>query len=152
MYQQAWQEITSDQWILDVISNCYAPEFSGSWPPLLRECLHVESVFPSTQMTLQQEIDSLLAKRVIKGVCSLEFLAFYFHVFLVPKKEGEASSSHQTLSTEPFPPLSPFPNRDSDEHHFSHSTRQLGYVPGSDRHIKVSMCQWPHGFESICTL
>ena len=35
-FQQAWQEIMSDQWILDVISNDCTPEFSGSWPPVKR--------------------------------------------------------------------------------------------------------------------
>ena len=88
-YRQAWQEITSDQWVLDIIANGYGPEFSGSRPPLSREWRHLESASPTTMLTLQQEVDLLLAKEAIERVRHPESLGFYSRVFLLPKKNGK---------------------------------------------------------------
>ena len=88
-YRQAWEEITEDQWILDVLENGYAPEFQDSRPSLTREWFNHDSATPQNSALLQDQVRELLSKDAIEEVHDPSSLGHYSHVFLVPKKNGK---------------------------------------------------------------
>lgn len=92
-YLPAWEEITQDSWVLNVISNGYAPRFTDIKPPLTREWRKFESVTaktPPEQGTLLQEhVQELLTKQAVELVTDPQSLGYYSHMFLVPKKNGK---------------------------------------------------------------
>ena len=89
-YRPAWEEITQDPWILNIISNGYAPQFAVERPPLTRDWQRFESVTrhtpPEQADLLQQYIEELLLKEAVELVEDTQSLGFYSHMFLVPKK------------------------------------------------------------------
>jgi len=89
-YRPAWEKITQDPWVLDIISNGYAPQFTLERPPLTRDWRRFESIThhtPPAQATLLQEyLDELLVKEAIEPVVDSQSLGFYSHMFLVTKK------------------------------------------------------------------
>ncbi len=86
---QAWEEVTEDQWILDVLRNGYAPEFQGSRPHLTRSWQSHESANPENESILQDQVDTMLLKEAIEEVEQPSSLGHYSHMFLVPKKNGK---------------------------------------------------------------
>ena len=91
-YLPAWKEITQDSWVLDILTNGYAPQFSNQ-PPLTRDWQRYESITQRTPeqqaVLLQEHISELLNKRAIEPVNDPKSLGFYSHMFLVPKKNGK---------------------------------------------------------------
>ncbi len=92
-FLHAWEEITQDHWVLNVISNGYAPSFPEDRPPLTRLWRKFESITgrtpPKQAVLLQEHIQELLAKKAIEPVKDQQSLGFYSHMFLVPKKNGK---------------------------------------------------------------
>ncbi len=88
-YAGSWALITPDRWVLDTISHGYALEFSSAPPSgMLVRPTPVPSD-PSKRRYLEEEINSLLAKRAVRVVPSGETrTGFMSTFFLVPKKEA----------------------------------------------------------------
>ncbi|KAJ7344247.1 hypothetical protein JRQ81_000197 [Phrynocephalus forsythii] len=74
-------KITSDLWVLKIISHGYALEFS-SLPPL------GQIVRTPTSQVLQEEVQSLLAKHAIQPVAPEDTRGFYSWYFTVQKRDG----------------------------------------------------------------
>ena len=80
-----WQNITSDHFILDSVTQ-YKIKFAAGFPQ--QEAVPRESGFSlQEQHIIQNEIDNLLNKGVIKGTtrCEGEFIST---IFIRPKKDG----------------------------------------------------------------
>ena len=80
-----WEKITSDQWVLEVVTRGYRldfekiPPFSGLRNTFLR----------SGQSTLSEEVEGLLEKCAVEPVPpGQEMDGFYSTYFLIPKKDG----------------------------------------------------------------
>jgi hypothetical protein len=88
-YAKAWEEITDDRWVLNIVHNGYAPTFWGSRPPLTR-CwqAHESATTLEKSRLLQEQVDTMLKKEAIELVRDPKSLGFYSNVFLVPKKNG----------------------------------------------------------------
>lgn len=92
-YLPAWQEITCETWVLEVLRNGYAPTFATTRPPLTRSWRLYESVSDRTPQDqvplLQSHVRELLEKQAVEQVHNLSSLGFYSLMFLVPKKNGK---------------------------------------------------------------
>ena len=88
-YIQAWEEITEDQWVLDVLRNGYAPEFHSERPQLTRTWKDHESANSQNATILQEQVDSMILKNAIEEVKHPNSLGHYSNMFLVPKKNGK---------------------------------------------------------------
>ena len=86
-FLHAWEKITTDKWVLDVVKHGYKLEFIQK-PPFLG--IKPTNVALESQAIIKQEIDSLLNKNAIEIVKPVEMHSgFYSTLFLVPKKNGE---------------------------------------------------------------
>ena len=83
-FAEAWGQITTDQWVLQIISQGYAIPFVCK-PPLSTTPISLVSRHPQ----LQQAIQALLDKRAVERVSNLNSPGFYSRLFLVPKKNGQ---------------------------------------------------------------
>ena len=82
-----WEKITSDKFILDIVSHCHI-EFIDNVEPK-QDIFNVKSVFNSKESDIvSNEIQKLLAIDVIKEVQSMKD-QFLSPIFLRPKKNGE---------------------------------------------------------------
>jgi mRNA-degrading endonuclease HigB of HigAB toxin-antitoxin module len=82
-----WKNITTDKWVLDVISQGYKLEFVKV-PPFLG--IKSTNVPRKNESIIKQEIDALLQKNAIEKVSQRDiYSGFYSTLFLVPKKNGE---------------------------------------------------------------
>ena len=82
-----WEQITNDQWVLDVIKNGYKFEFlqMPSFNGIKENKLSKEKL-----LIIQQEVKELLQKGAIEPVPQEHInQGFYSTLFLVPKKTGE---------------------------------------------------------------
>jgi len=88
-FVREWECMGADAWTLDVLSQGYAPKFSGQRPPLTSTWKVYESSTPSRAASLQTIVEELLRKEAIEEVTHKSSLGFYSHLFLVPKKNGQ---------------------------------------------------------------
>ena len=92
-YVLAWEEISHDDWVLDVLRNGYAPQFKDHPPRMTKNWKVFESVTRSTRperaLALTNHIQELLSKEAIEKVRDPTSLGFYSNVFMVPKKNGK---------------------------------------------------------------
>ena len=87
-FREAWHQIVSDEWVLEVIGKGYALEFS-ELPPRFQgvKCTRVTNAHQS--QIYQSEIATLLQKRVIQKVpYAQREQGFYSTMFLVPKRNS----------------------------------------------------------------
>ncbi len=106
-FKQAWSSITTDQWVLEIVSNGYALLFIAP-PPLASEPLEMPlPTIPQRREALWTEVQSLLDKGAveeiplgIQGVCVCVLLS------LLPRvKENRRISSHiKSRGTQCLPP------------------------------------------------
>lgn len=86
-FSNEWEKITSDKFILDIVSHCHI-EFIDNVEPK-QDIFNVKSVFNSKESDIvSNEIQKLLAIDVIKEVQSMKD-QFLSPIFLRPKKNGE---------------------------------------------------------------
>ncbi|VDI30384.1 Hypothetical predicted protein [Mytilus galloprovincialis] len=86
-FSDEWEKITSDKFILDIVSHCHI-EFIDNVEPK-QDIFNVKSVFNSKESDIvSNEIQKLLAIDVIKEVQSMKD-QFLSPIFLRPKKNGE---------------------------------------------------------------
>ena len=83
----AWQDLTADPWVLEIVTHGYRPVFSAA-PSLVPCPPSWGAVFPEDP-DLDSEIQSLLAKCAVVIVPPPVGPGFYCSVFLVPKKTGD---------------------------------------------------------------
>lgn len=92
-YLPAWQSITNDKWVLGVIQDGYAPQFTKCRPTLTREWWAFDSIRPTTppdrKELLKIHVQEMLTKQAIEPVTDKSSLGYYSHMFLVPKKNGK---------------------------------------------------------------
>ena len=87
-YAAEWQEITSDPWVLEVISQGLALTFKGKLP-----CLSVDPKPVRLPGNLQKRqallnaVQELQEKQAVER-CQVVEPAFFAHLFVVPKKSG----------------------------------------------------------------
>jgi len=87
-FLEAWQQITDDQWVLEVISEGLPLVFKGKLPPL--SAVPKPVVLPRNQIKRQALLDAvqdLEAKAAVVRCQTIE-PAFFAHLFVVPKKNG----------------------------------------------------------------
>ena len=82
-----WKLITSDRWVLELLSVGYKPTFVQK-PPLTCNPGWF-SVGRGHEQALLTEIDSMLQKGAIEEVSNPASPGFYTSIFLVPKKNGK---------------------------------------------------------------
>ena len=92
-YLPAWQELTQDPWILNLVANGYSPLFEGPRPTLTREWRSYESITRSTPpdraLPLREHDQELLDKGAVEEVRDQRSKGFCSHMFLVPRKNGK---------------------------------------------------------------
>ena len=92
-YLPAWRRITDDPWVLGVLKDGYAPQFTRQRPSLTKEWWRYDSIKQSTppdrRELLKDHIQELLAKQAIEEVRDKGSLGYYSHMFLTPKKNGK---------------------------------------------------------------
>ena len=90
LFKQAWEEITSDSWTLNIIRKGYLPEFKSHLRPKLSlQPERFESARnPQKSIQLQGCVDQLLEKKAIVRVETMS-PSLYSNVFIVPKKNGQ---------------------------------------------------------------
>ena len=84
-HAQSWREVTDDEWVLQVVSHGYYPQFI-SRPPLLSPPPHW--MVPAHPAEVQREVDVLLAKGAVARSSDPSAPGFYSPLFVVPKKTG----------------------------------------------------------------
>ena len=89
-FRQAWERVTTDKWILNIIRKGYLPEFTSHLRPRLSvNPERFESArSPLKSIQLQDCVDKLLEKRAIVRVKAIS-PSLYSNVFIVPKKNGQ---------------------------------------------------------------
>ncbi len=89
-FREAWSKITTDRWMLEIVSNGYALPFSGP-PPMAREPLETAlPVTPLKREALWTEVQSLLDKGAVKEIFpgKQQGGGYYSHYFLASKRTG----------------------------------------------------------------
>ncbi len=91
LFLSAWQKLTSDRWVLEVVSQGYSLPFRVEPPPLSR--IPYETPLPrlpDKRQLLWDGISSLLHKGAVEVVHRPEASpGYYSHYFLAPKKTGD---------------------------------------------------------------
>ena len=84
-FLKQWKEITSDKWVLDVISKGLSLNFKGSLPPLssVPKEIHLPKD-PEKRRILLQAVDEMVEKAAVSKCQEVE-PAFFAHLFVVPK-------------------------------------------------------------------
>ena len=87
-YAAEWQEITSDPWVLEVISQGLALTFKGKLPSLSVDPKPVRLPGnPQKRQALLDAVQELQEKQAVER-CHVVEPAFFAHLFVVPKKSG----------------------------------------------------------------
>ena len=81
--------MTSDPWVLEVVSSGYRLEFTARSPPFRGVTQTPLPADPSQQEALLQEIKSLVAKGAVVRLEGRVQEGFYSTFFLTTKKSGE---------------------------------------------------------------
>ena len=82
-FAEAWESITQDQWVLQIVREGYVIPFRHK-PPLSLSPIPFTSGHPA----LPQAIQALLEKGAVERVLQPDSPGFYSRIFLVPKKTG----------------------------------------------------------------
>ena len=83
-----WREITSDPWVIEVISQGLSLTFKGSLPPLSVDPKPIKlPMDPQKRKALLTAVKEMLSKRAVARCQTVE-PAFFAHLFVVPKKNG----------------------------------------------------------------
>ena len=83
-----WREITSDPWVIEVISQGLSLTFKGSLPPLSVDPKPIKlPMDPQKRKALLDAVKEMLSKRAVARCQTVE-PAFFAHLFVVPKKNG----------------------------------------------------------------
>ncbi len=101
-YLAAWKLLPNvSRWVLQTVEKGYRIQF-GAPPPPFRG-LFLTSTNPEQALVLEQEVSSLLRKEAIEVVPPLDRESgFYSRYFVVPKKDGGATSNFRSAATEPL--------------------------------------------------
>ncbi|XP_068128007.1 uncharacterized protein [Hyperolius riggenbachi] len=86
-YYETWCQRFTSQWLLKIVLEGYKIEFE--YPPPLQYVVTPQPKSPDQRKALQEEVASLLEKRVIREVPSCQRgQGFYSPVFLIKKPQG----------------------------------------------------------------
>lgn len=80
-----WEKISKDRWVLDTVRG-YFIEFHSLPQQSQKPCSPTFN--QSQQQLIEQEVEQLLLKEVVRELPSLPVGGFYSTLFLVPKKDG----------------------------------------------------------------
>ncbi len=96
----AWKLLSNvSRWVLQTVEKGYRIQFGAPPPPF--KGLFLTCVNPEQALVLEQEVSSLPRKEAIEVVPPLDRESgFYSRYFVVPKKDGGATSNFRSAATE----------------------------------------------------